>query len=54
MDCMTSSVGVERTGLQIRVGAEPKRSERKAPNHSIEATAQSPLRALWPAPHVER
>ena len=26
----------------------------QASNHSIEATAQSPLRALWPAPHVER
>ena len=25
-----------------------------APNPSIEATSQSPLRALWPAPHVER
>jgi hypothetical protein len=26
----------------------------RAPNPSIEATAQSPLRALWAAPHVER
>jgi mutator protein MutT len=25
-----------------------------APNRSIEATAQGPLRALWAAPHVER
>ena len=26
----------------------------QAPNPSIEATAQSPLRALWSAPHVKR
>ena len=44
--------GVAWAGLRRGSGTEPSRPV--SPNHSIEATSQSPLRAVCAAAHVER
>jgi len=48
---MLNSVFRRMARLQARV---QRLLERTAPNPSIERTSQRPLRALWPAAHVER